>query len=248
MEANVPPQPPMLTRNAVVREQIPGGETRGAFQAELARLGLEGRSDVEVSEQRPPEDVAALMGIPTHELAVTRSRHMYASDFPVELATSWLPADIVGTNEELYDADPGPGGIYSRLAELGYGPVTVTETVRLRLPDDGESRLLRLNAEQRVYAIRRTATDETGRVVEVDDSILPAHQWELVYTWPAETPALARKRPPGSSAGRRSRCPGRGCLRESELLADPVGVWPGLRPRTWSQRTPHRRSGPARSR
>ena len=150
---------------------------------------------------------------------------MYASDFPVELATSWLPADIVGTDEELYDADPGPGGIYSRLAELGYGPVTVTETVRLRLPDDGESRLLRLNAEQRVYAIRRAATDETGRVVEVDDSILPAHQWELVYTWPARTPALARKRPPGSSAGRRSRCPGRGCLRESELLADPVGVW-----------------------
>ena len=44
---------------------------------------------------------------------------MYASGFPVELATSWLPADIVGTNEELYDADPGPGGIYSRLAELG---------------------------------------------------------------------------------------------------------------------------------
>jgi UTRA domain len=117
---------------------------------------------------------------------------MYASDFPVEPATSWLPADIVGTNEELYDADPGPGGIYSRLAELGYGPVTVTETVRLRLPDDDESRFLRLNAEQRVYAIRRTATDETGRVVEVDDSVLPAHQWELVYTWPTETPALRR--------------------------------------------------------
>jgi DNA-binding GntR family transcriptional regulator len=196
MEANVPPQPPMLTRNAVVRKQIPeGGEARGAFEAELARLGLEGRSDVEVSEQRPPEDVAALMGIPTHELAVTGSRRMYASDLPVELATSWLPADIVGTNEELYDADPGPGGIYSRLAELGYGPVTVTETVRLRLPDDDESRFLQLNAEQPVYAIRRTATDETGRVVEVDDSVLPAHQWELVYTWPAETPALARKRP-----------------------------------------------------
>ena len=147
---------------------------------------------------------------------------MYASDFPVELATSWLPADIVGTNEELYDADPGPGGIYSRLAELGYGPVTVTETVRLRLPDDGESLLLRLNAEQRVYAIRRTATDETGRVVEVDDSILPAHQWELVYTWPAETPALARKRPQAARPGgalvvlgtrsRRTSCRDSGCV------------------------------------
>jgi GntR family transcriptional regulator len=147
---------------------------------------------------------------------------MYASDFPVELATSWLPADIVGTNEELYDADPGPGGIYSRLAELGYGPVTVTETVRLRLPDDGESRLLRLNAEQRVYAIRRTATDETGRVVEVDDSILPAHQWELVYTWPAETSALARKRPQAArpdgalvvlgTRSRRTSCHDSGCV------------------------------------
>ena len=73
---------------------------------------------------------------------------MYAGDFLVELATSWLPADIVGTNEELYDADPGPGGIYARLAELGYGPVTVTETVRLRLPDDDENRFLRLDVGQ----------------------------------------------------------------------------------------------------
>lgn len=186
----MPPEPPMLTRNAVDPQHHEEGEARDAFEAKLARLGLEGRSDVEISEQRPPGDVAALMGIPTHELAVTRSRRMYAGDVPVELATSWLPADIVGPrNVELYGADPGPGGIYSRLAELGYGPVTVTETVRLRPPDDDESRFLQLNAEQRVYAIRRTATDETGRVVEVDDSVLPAHLWQLVYTWPAETPA-----------------------------------------------------------
>jgi GntR family transcriptional regulator len=181
---------PVLTRDVVGRQQIRAeGGARGAFQAELARQGLEGRSDVEVSEQQPPEDIAALLGRPAQELALTRARRMYAGDIPVQLATSWLPSDIIGTNDQLYDADPGPGGIYSRLAELGYGPVAFTETVRLRLPTDDERQFLRMDTEQRVYDIRRTATDETGRVVEVNDIVLAAHQWELIYTWLADQSA-----------------------------------------------------------
>lgn len=176
---------PTLTRDTVARQQIrEQGGARGAFQAEMTRLGLEARSDAEVSEQPTPADVAGLLGIEEGELAVTRARRMFANDIPVQIATSWLPADLArGT--QLAEVDTGPGGIYSRLADLGHSPAEYTERVRLRLPDDDERRFLRMDVEQRVYAIRRTARDTHGRVIEVNDITLPAHQWELVYTWSA---------------------------------------------------------------
>jgi len=43
-----------------------------------------------------------------------------------------------------------------------------------------------MEAEQRVFAVRRIARNAAGRVVEVTDIVLPAHQWELVYQWPLE--------------------------------------------------------------
>lgn len=176
---------PTLTRDTVVRQQQrEQGEARGAFQAEMTRQGLEARSDAEVSEQPAPADIAEQLGIAEGELAVTRARRMYANDIPVQMATSWLPTDLArGTR--LAEADTGPGGIYSRLADLGHGPAQYTERIRLQLPDDDERRFLRMDLEQRVYAIRRTARDAQGRVVEVNDITLPAHQWELIYTWTA---------------------------------------------------------------
>jgi DNA-binding GntR family transcriptional regulator len=62
---------------------------------------------------------------------------------------------------------------------------SAAEAVRLRLLTDDERQFLRLDIEQRVYAIRRTARDNGGRVVEVNNITLPAHQWELVYMWEA---------------------------------------------------------------
>ena len=106
---------------------------------------------------------------------------------PVQLATSWLPLDIAA-GTQLAEVDTGPGGSYSRLADLGHGPAEFTEAIQLRLPDDSERDWLRMDVEQRVYFIRRTARDAGGRAVEVTDTVLPAHQWELLYTWPASLP------------------------------------------------------------
>jgi GntR family transcriptional regulator len=103
----------------------------------------------------------------------------------VQLATSYLPMDIVA-GTQLAEQDTGPGGTYSRLADLGYAPASFSESIRIRLPSDSESRLLRLDAEQRVITIRRLARTESGRTVEVNDMTLPAHQWELRYEWRAE--------------------------------------------------------------
>lgn len=176
---------PVIRRDAVGRQQIrEAGGARGAFQAELAALGLTARSDVQVSEVQAPEDVAGLLAIEPGAAVLARARRMFANDVPVMLATSYLPLDIAA-GTQIAQEDTGPGGVYSRLADLGHGPAELAETVTVRPPRDGEAAALGMDAEQRVYSIRRTAEDAAGRVVEVNDMALPVHQWELVYRWAA---------------------------------------------------------------
>jgi GntR family transcriptional regulator len=178
---------PVLRRDAATRQRIrESASARGAFQAELDRLGLAARSDVEVAEESVPAEIAALLAIDPGTKALTRRRRMYANDVPIQLATSWLPLDIAA-GTQLAETDTGPGGAYSRLAELGHAPASFTEALRVRPPSDDEAQFLQMDAEQRVIAIRRSASTAAGRIVEVNDIVLPAHQWELVYNWPAET-------------------------------------------------------------
>ena len=178
---------PVLRRDGITRQRADlreAGSARGAFQAELARLGLSARSEVGVAEEVPPVEVARLLGSEPGGLVVTRRRRMYGNEVPVQLATSYLPYEIAA-GTRLTDADSGPGGIYSRLAELGHAPSSFSESVRIRLPEADEAAFLIMDAEQRVFAIRRLASTTAGRVVEVNDIVLPAHQWELHYEWRA---------------------------------------------------------------
>src|SRR5438128_5140332 len=129
---------PVLHRDAVARQrERERGEARGAFQAEMRRLGLTARSDVEVLEVPAPGEVAEYLGIKPGTAVLTRRRHMYANDMPVQLATSWLPLEIAA-GTRLAEPASGPGGIYSRLADLGHEPVKFAETVRVRPPRDDE--------------------------------------------------------------------------------------------------------------
>ena len=176
---------PVLRRDGITRQRADLREAdaaRGAFQAELARLGLSARSEVGVAEEVPPAEVASLLGIEPGARVVTRQRRMYGNEVPVQMATSYLPHEIAA-GTRLVEADSGPGGIYSRLAELGYAPSAFSESVRIRLPEADEAAFLSTDAEQRVFAIRRIASTSAGRVVEVNDIVLPAHQWELHYEW-----------------------------------------------------------------
>jgi GntR family transcriptional regulator len=182
---------PVIRREAVARQRrdirVAGG-ARGAFEGELRRLGLAARSDVDVYRVPALADVARLLAVEEGATVLARRREMYARDIPVQLATSYLPMDIAeGTL--LAEADTGPGGMYSRLAELGFAPADFNESIRVRPPEDTEARFLLMDPDQRVLAIRRTAQTAEGRVIEVNDIVLPAHQWELNYKWRAEPDA-----------------------------------------------------------
>jgi GntR family transcriptional regulator len=176
---------PVLTRNGRRRQEIgAAGPARGAFQAEVESHGLTARSDSTVAQVPCPASAADLLGVEPGGLVLARQRRMYANDVPAQLAISYIPLDIA-SGTRLEQADTGPGGMYARLGELGHGPARFAERVRVRPPTDAERSFLRLDADQPALAIRRTATDATGRIVEVNDIVLAAHQWELADDWDA---------------------------------------------------------------
>lgn len=181
---------PILIRATIGRQARAtreAGQARGAFAAEVAAAGFTPRSDVTVESGPAPDDVAEELGIEPGALVVMRKRVMYADDIPVQAATSYLPHSIVA-GSPIEQEDTGPGGAYSRLADIGYPLAWFRERVRIRPPRDEEARVLRLDDDHRVYDIVRYARArdaETGPIVEVNHIALPAHQWELETEWPA---------------------------------------------------------------
>jgi GntR family transcriptional regulator len=125
-----------LARNRFGRAYRETG--KGAYDVEMKQLGLVPRTElVEVGPVIPPQEVAERLQLGPEEQALIRRRQMYVSDEPMQLATSFIPWSLAeGTR--MAEPDTGPGGIYSRLADIGHGPVRFTEEVSTRLATPGE--------------------------------------------------------------------------------------------------------------
>jgi GntR family transcriptional regulator len=166
------------------REQGPDGTpSRGAFASEVKALGMRAGSDVTVDRIVPPANVAELLGVSADEVSVlSRARRMTADDVPVQLATSYVPGDIA-FDSALENVDTGPGGMISRLAEMGYPQAEVTEEINVRPPSKEEVADLQLTEDARVYELLHVASTAEGRVVEVAVHVMPTHQWTLRYGW-----------------------------------------------------------------
>ena len=178
---------PQIRRRAVARYRQTAREheqARGAFEAEIRAQGMTPRSDVEVATVDAPARVAEVLGTAR---VVMRKRRMYADDIPVQLAPSYIPAAIAeGT--ALEQADTGPGGMLSRLAELGHAEVRFTESVRTRRATDEERDFLDLDADAPVMEIWHVGWTAAGRPVEVCVHSVAAYGWVLDYEWVAEPP------------------------------------------------------------
>jgi GntR family transcriptional regulator len=178
---------PVIRRAAVTRYESSQREragARGAFDAEIRGLGMTSRSDVEVSQVTPPPEVARALRLPEgRDNVIVRKRRMYANDVPVQLAPSYIPAQIA-TGTPLAEPDPGPGGIISRFADLGYPQARITETVRVRTASDEERQFLRLDPDQAVIEIWHVGWTADDLPVEVCIHSMPAYLWTLDYEWP----------------------------------------------------------------
>jgi len=158
---------------------------KGAFLSDAMAAGREASAEVEVARGVAPPEVAERLHLSQGDQVLIRRRRMLADGQPVQLATSYLPLQLVeGTQIE--QADTGTGGTYARLEELGHRLGRFQEDLSARMPLPDEARALRLGAGVPVIRVVRTAFDEQGAPVEVNEMVLAADRYELTYMLPAD--------------------------------------------------------------
>lgn len=180
---------PAIRRNSNQRYQKAAREEgggRGAFDYEIRRLGLTPRTEiVQLEAVTPPSAAAEVLGLGEDEKALIRKRQMFASDEPVLLATSYIPWEIA-ERAGVTQIDSGPGGTYSRLADIGLGPVRFSEDVRVRIPTAEEEAFFALWEGQQVIEIVHISWLEDARAIEYRIDTLPTSQWIMHFEWNAE--------------------------------------------------------------
>lgn len=178
-------QPPIrrLAHDRFARRHRKAG--KAAFMAEADAEGR--RPDVEVLRVGPAKaspEVAERLALNAGDRVLMRSRRYFSDGEPVELATSYLPWELVkGT--QICDENPGPGGIYARLEDAGHQLKRFSEEVSARMPLPEEVRALRLTPGVPVFRLVRTAYERSGRAVEVCDTVMAADRYVLSYELPA---------------------------------------------------------------
>ncbi|AQW52319.1 GntR family transcriptional regulator [Streptomyces violaceusniger] len=179
----VRPRPPVrrLASDRFARRHRDQG--KAAFTVEAEAAGSRPEVDnLEVKEERPSPDISARLGSPRKVLA--RRRRYLLDGRPVEFATSYLPLDLA-RNTPIAQPNPGPGGIYARLEEMGHRLDHFDEEIRARMPSPAEARTLQLASGVPVIHLVRTAYDAEGRAVEVCDTVMAADAYVLAYQLPA---------------------------------------------------------------
>uniref|UniRef100_UPI001C115692 GntR family transcriptional regulator n=1 Tax=Streptomyces brasiliscabiei TaxID=2736302 RepID=UPI001C115692 len=179
----VRPRPPVrrLASDRFTRRHREQG--KAAFIVEANAAGSHPQVDsLEVKEEKASQDVSTRLG--SVRRVLVRRRRYLLDGRPVEFATSYLPLDIArGT--PIAEPNPGPGGIYARLEELGHRLDHFEEEIRARMPSPAEVKTLRLASGVPVIHLIRTAFDTEGRAVEVCDTVMAADAYVLSYQLPA---------------------------------------------------------------
>jgi GntR family transcriptional regulator len=136
-----------------------------------------------VSRGPVPFDVAAQLGVAPGDEAVIRDRVMGDphTGQPTQLATSYIPADLAAELPVLAARDTGPGGIYDRMEEAGFGPIRWTEAITTRPPSPAEASMLRLAPGVALLRIVRLASSPNGRPLEVNDTRMSGDEFEINY-------------------------------------------------------------------
>ena len=129
-----------------------------------------------------PADVAQRLGITTGT-EVTRRRRVTSppNEPPFQVVDTWISPDAVRDAPQVAAKVTGPGGYLDRLEEAGHGPITWNETIRVRMPDRGEAKLLGIPMVIPILETTIVGTSaKTGQPVEVTIRVIPSDRVELV--------------------------------------------------------------------
>jgi GntR family transcriptional regulator len=158
---------------------------KAAYLAEAEQTNTRPRVDVfYVGPDKAPAEFARRLSVRTGARVLVRRRRYLSDEQPTELATSYIPWDIAA-GTPMTEENPGPGGVYARIEELGHELERFTEDVTARMPTPEEVKALRLPQGTPVLTLVRVAYDTEGRAVEVCDTVMSADHYVLSYELPA---------------------------------------------------------------
>ncbi|MBW5483738.1 GntR family transcriptional regulator [Streptomyces bambusae] len=159
---------------------------KAAYLAESEQSGATAKvSVIYIGPMEAPEGIAGRLGVAPGTKVLARRRLYFRNGTPVETATSYLPWDVVKDIPELFEENPGGGGIYARLEEHGHEFAEFVETLQARPAAKAEASELALSPGAPVVHLLRNAVTEEGRVVEVCDTLMAADQFVFEYRIPA---------------------------------------------------------------
>jgi GntR family transcriptional regulator len=162
------------------------GTWRG-FHVSATRAGHEPFTETTVSEVEADLEVGRGLGVPTGTPVLRRARRQGIMGAPpVQLSTSYLRLDLVDKIPLLREVNTGPGGMYSRMEELGYR-IHFEESVTCRLPDNEEKEKLVIDLNQPVLVLWRRAYDQDNRILDLTHRIVVGNRHELVYRYDSTT-------------------------------------------------------------
>lgn len=183
--AQVPGPVPTIRRAADdVTRQV--GTWRG-FHVSTTRAGYEPFTETTVSEVEADVEVGRGLGVPTGTLVLRRARRQgIVGAPPVQLSISYVGLDLVYKIPVLREVNTGPGGMYSRMEELGHR-VHFEESVTCRLPHNEERETLGIDTNQPVLVLWRRAYGQNNRILDLTHRIVVGNRHELVYRYDSTT-------------------------------------------------------------
>lgn len=171
-------RPPVrrISRNRLTRR-----DQRG-FYGDLQDAGLQAQVETTIRQEAAPDSVAQLLGVEAGTKVLVRERTMGTADGALlQLATTYFAPAAVEKALVLKEKDTGPGGMYSRLEDVGY-KLKQEDIVSARMPLPDEARMLDLGPGTPLLTILRiTADATTDDTLEVTEVRLAADRNELRY-------------------------------------------------------------------
>lgn len=139
-----------------------------------------------VDTVRPPADIANVLRLDPGSNAIVRTRILVHDDQPVELSSSYYPAEIAA-GSSLAQATKIVGGAPRVLADLGFPQRTFTDRISVRSPTVEEVETLDLPTGTPVIRQLRVVYSDDERPVEASVLIKGGHLYELLYHQTVET-------------------------------------------------------------
>jgi DNA-binding GntR family transcriptional regulator len=165
-----------------VQEAVQPTESGSRRQATTRRLTWEHQSENLPATPR----IAALLGLAPGAPATVTRYLMRADGEPVQLATSYEPAELTaGTLVALPEQGPLAGrGVVERMRSVGIRVDEITEEVAVRPALLAEAAALSIAAGAALLVVERVHYS-AGRAVEFAEVVLPADGFRLRYRFPA---------------------------------------------------------------